>query len=42
MSAGVSVRSEPVLIEGDGDWSGVRCFYAVDPDGFTVEILERP
>jgi diaminopimelate decarboxylase len=42
VSAGVSVRSEPVLIEDDGDWSGVRCFYAVDPDGFTVEILERP
>ena len=42
VSAGVNVRSDPVLIEDDGDWSGVRCFYAVDPDGFTVEILERP
>jgi diaminopimelate decarboxylase len=42
VNAGVIVRSDPVLIEDDGDWSGVRCFYAVDPDGFTVEILERP
>lgn len=42
VDAGVAVRSEPVLIEDDGDWSGVRCFYAFDPDGFPVEILERP
>jgi diaminopimelate decarboxylase len=42
VEAGVAVRSSPVLIEDDGDWNGVRCFYALDPDGFTVEILERP
>lgn len=39
---GVTVRSRPVLIEEPGDWEGYRCIYAVDPDGFTVEFVERP
>jgi len=36
------VRSEPVEIREDGDWDGVRALYAVDPDGVTVELVERP
>jgi hypothetical protein len=40
--AGAAIRSRgPVAIEHDGDWAGVTCVYAVDPDGFTVELLQR-
>jgi catechol 2,3-dioxygenase-like lactoylglutathione lyase family enzyme len=42
VDAGVTVRSGPVLIEDEGDWQGFRCVYALDPDGFTVELLQRP
>ena len=38
--AGVPVRSAPVALEEPGDWSGARCFYASDPDGVTVELIE--
>ncbi len=40
--AGVPVRSDPVEIHEDGIWNGVRCLYASDPDGVTVEFVERP
>ncbi|MBN9621871.1 MAG: VOC family protein, partial [Actinobacteria bacterium] len=40
--AGVEVRSAPVELGEDGFWGGCRCFYAVDPDGMTVELIERP
>ena len=41
-AAGVTIRSRgPVAIEDDGDWAGVTCLYATDPDGFTVELIER-
>jgi diaminopimelate decarboxylase len=39
--AGVPLRSEPVTIDDDGDWKGARCFYAEDPDGTVVELIER-
>jgi catechol 2,3-dioxygenase-like lactoylglutathione lyase family enzyme len=40
--AGVPIRSaRPVRLRG-GEWDGVTCVYAVDPDGLTVELLERP
>lgn len=38
--AGVPVRSAPVALNEPGDWSGARCFYASDPDGITVELIE--
>ena len=38
---GAVTRSEPVLITS-GDWIGARAFYALDPDGVTVECLEFP
>ncbi len=39
--AGVPLRSDPVTIEDAGDWQGARCFYAEDPDGTVVELIER-
>jgi len=41
-SAGFHPRSAPVTIEEPGDWFGCRCLYVSDPDGFTIELLERP
>jgi diaminopimelate decarboxylase len=38
--ANVSVRSEPVKITAPGAWQGVRCFYASDPDGVTLELIQ--
>ena len=40
-AAAVICRSPPITIP-IGDWSGTRCFYAVDPDGVTIELLELP
>jgi hypothetical protein len=31
-----------VTIDDEGDWQGARCFYAEDPDGTVVELVERP
>ena len=42
VAAGAPVRSEPVELTEPGYWFGARCFYAADPDGVTVEIIERP
>jgi diaminopimelate decarboxylase len=41
-AAGASVRSEPVTIDAPGAWHGVRAFYAADPDGVTVELIQPP
>lgn len=41
-AAGVEPRSAPVTIEEAGDWFGCRCLYVADPDGFPIELLERP
>jgi catechol 2,3-dioxygenase-like lactoylglutathione lyase family enzyme len=41
VDAGVTVRSAPVQISEAGDWSGVRSLYALDPDGVTIELVER-
>ena len=38
--AGVSVRSEPTTIDAPGAWDGARAFYASDPDGVTVELIQ--
>lgn len=40
--AGVPLRSKPVEIQEEGGWRGVRCVYASDPDGITIELVERP
>ena len=38
--AGVTVRSEPITIDAPGAWDGARAFYAADPDGVTVELIQ--
>jgi catechol 2,3-dioxygenase-like lactoylglutathione lyase family enzyme len=42
VGAGATVRSEPVEISEAGDWDGVRSVYLLDPDGVTIELVERP
>jgi diaminopimelate decarboxylase len=42
VTAGVSVRTEPIELEEPGYWHGAKVFYSTDPDGVTVEIIERP
>ncbi len=37
---GVPVRSRPVTLTDPGAWRGARCFYAADPDGVTVELIQ--
>jgi len=39
-TAGVEVRSEPTRIDSPGAWEGARAFYATDPDGVTVELIQ--
>jgi catechol 2,3-dioxygenase-like lactoylglutathione lyase family enzyme len=38
--AGVPVRSKPVTIEAPGAWHGARAFYASDPDGVAIELIQ--
>jgi len=40
VDAGVEVVSGPVALREDG-WKAVRCLYAKDPDGVTIELVER-
>jgi catechol 2,3-dioxygenase-like lactoylglutathione lyase family enzyme len=42
VEADATVRSEPVELTEAGDWNGVRSMYVLDPDGVTVELVERP
>jgi catechol 2,3-dioxygenase-like lactoylglutathione lyase family enzyme len=42
VAAGARVRSAPVRLTEEGDWNGVRILYVSDPDGATVELVERP
>lgn len=39
---GVGTRTAPVEIQAPGAWQGARCVYVSDPDGVTVELIERP
>ncbi len=41
-AAGVAVRSAPVVLEEAGFWQGSIAFCAADPDGTTVELIQRP
>ena len=36
----LETRSEPITIEAPGAWQGARAFYATDPDGVTVELIQ--
>jgi diaminopimelate decarboxylase len=42
VAAGVEVRAEPIELTEPGYWHGAKVFYSTDPDGVTVEIIERP
>jgi glyoxylase I family protein len=41
VAAGATVRGTPTTITTPGPWHGARCVYAEDPDGRTVELVER-
>lgn len=41
-AAGVQARSEPVDLEEPKWWAGARVVYLIDPDGATVELVQRP
>jgi len=40
--AGVHPRSEPVKLEEPAWWAEARVVYVTDPDGITIELVERP
>ena len=40
-AAGATVRGTPTTITAPGPWHGARCVYAEDPDGRTVELVQR-
>jgi catechol 2,3-dioxygenase-like lactoylglutathione lyase family enzyme len=42
VAAGVTVPGRPTTISARGAWSGARCVYVEDPDGRTVELVQRP
>ena len=42
VAAGVRIAAAPPTITAPGDWHGVRCVYVDDPDGRTVELVQRP
>jgi catechol 2,3-dioxygenase-like lactoylglutathione lyase family enzyme len=39
---GVGEGSRPTTIRAPGPWLGARCVYVNDPDGRTVELVQRP
>jgi catechol 2,3-dioxygenase-like lactoylglutathione lyase family enzyme len=41
-AAGVAVGSPPATITAPGPWHGARCAYVDDPDGRSVELVQRP
>jgi catechol 2,3-dioxygenase-like lactoylglutathione lyase family enzyme len=41
-AAGVTVPGRPTTISAAGAWHGTRCVYVEDPDGHTVELVQRP
>ena len=42
VAAGVAVRTEPIELDRARLLVRRELFYATDPDGVTVEIIERP
>ena len=37
-----AIEADAITIEVPDYWAGVKVFYAVDPDGVTVEFVQRP
>ena len=42
LAAGATVPGRPTTISAPGRWNGARCVYVEDPDGRTVELVQRP
>jgi glyoxylase I family protein len=42
IAAGVTVPGRPTTITAPSAWHGARCVYVEDPDGRTVELVQRP
>jgi catechol 2,3-dioxygenase-like lactoylglutathione lyase family enzyme len=40
--SGFEPRAAPVVLEDPVWWRGATCVYLVDPDGVTVELVQRP
>lgn len=40
-AAGVHARFDPIRLEAPSWWAGARVVYVSDPDGTTVELVER-
>jgi catechol 2,3-dioxygenase-like lactoylglutathione lyase family enzyme len=40
-AANATVSRDVVTLTEEGEWNGVRTLYARDPDGVTIELLER-
>jgi catechol 2,3-dioxygenase-like lactoylglutathione lyase family enzyme len=41
-ASGVKLAGQPTTITEPGAWHGARCVYVEDPDGRTVELIQRP
>jgi catechol 2,3-dioxygenase-like lactoylglutathione lyase family enzyme len=41
-AAGVAMAGRPTTITVPGVWQGARCLYVEDPDGRSVELIQRP
>jgi glyoxylase I family protein len=41
-TAGVPQRFDPIQMDSPAWWAGARVVYVSDPDGTTVELVERP
>jgi len=41
-AAGVLPRFDPIQVDAPTWWAGARVVYVADPDGTTVELVERP
>jgi catechol 2,3-dioxygenase-like lactoylglutathione lyase family enzyme len=39
--AGATISNDVVTLTEDTDWNGARTLYAHDPDGVTIELIER-
>jgi catechol 2,3-dioxygenase-like lactoylglutathione lyase family enzyme len=42
LAAGVMAPGRPTTITASSPWNGARCVYVEDPDGRTVELVQRP
>ena len=40
--AGVETKTDPIAITDPGPWQGAKAFYASDPDGVTIELIQTP